>query len=178
MSPRCNISMENGERCTPFPLLFCLISLSLTGPKHDWTHHSGGPHMRPGWLPSGDAELFYFSDDHPPCLAGSKGWSRSSGSVAYGQPRASMCSVQNSNAPLDVLISAVSGSFFHSQTSWIKNHNFKNTLSYAAISVAFTQSIIVSWTLLNNTGVQRNFVSIPWCMWQLLRRWKPKLRPL
>jgi hypothetical protein len=47
-----------------FYFLFVLTSIN-TGPRKDWTHHPGGPRMRPGQLPNGDTQSFYFPDDHP-----------------------------------------------------------------------------------------------------------------
>jgi len=37
----------------------------LADPNKDWTHDSGGPRMRNGWLPNGQPQPLYFDDDHP-----------------------------------------------------------------------------------------------------------------
>lgn len=34
-------------------------------PRKGWTHFPGGPRMRSGTLPNGDAQYFYFPEDHP-----------------------------------------------------------------------------------------------------------------
>lgn len=34
-------------------------------PNNGWTHHKGGPRMRPTTLPNGQIQEFYFADDHP-----------------------------------------------------------------------------------------------------------------
>ena len=65
----------------------------------------------------------------PLCLGGSKGWSGSSKSTVYGQPRGSMCSVKISTTPLNKLTATISSSSFHCQTLLIKSHNFKSLLS-------------------------------------------------
>ena len=38
---------------------------SHTGPKEGWTHHTNGPCMCCSTLPNGEAQSFYFSEDHP-----------------------------------------------------------------------------------------------------------------
>ncbi|KIJ42627.1 hypothetical protein M422DRAFT_254072 [Sphaerobolus stellatus SS14] len=35
------------------------------GPSENWTHHKNGPNMRPGRLPGGSIQSFYFPTDHP-----------------------------------------------------------------------------------------------------------------
>ncbi|KIJ36225.1 hypothetical protein M422DRAFT_96515, partial [Sphaerobolus stellatus SS14] len=35
------------------------------GPSANWTHHKNGPEMRPGRLPDGSTQSFYFPADHP-----------------------------------------------------------------------------------------------------------------
>ncbi|KIJ28737.1 hypothetical protein M422DRAFT_189388 [Sphaerobolus stellatus SS14] len=35
------------------------------GPSDGWSHHKDGPKMRPGRLPNGEIQSFYFSEDHP-----------------------------------------------------------------------------------------------------------------
>ena len=106
------------------------------------------------------------------CLANSRGWSKSSRSVAYGQLRASLLSVQIFAAPLDVLIATVSGSFFHSATLPVTSLNFKNSLSPTATSAISTQSITANSISLSNTGAWQNFDSIPWSAQQPLIGWK------
>lgn len=76
-----------------------------------------------------------------PCPAGSRGWSRSSRSAVYGRLRGSWRSVTISAAPLDALIAAVGGSFFHSRTSPITSRNSKNLSSPAATFATFTPNI-------------------------------------
>jgi hypothetical protein len=50
-----------------FSVLYsCPIVLTyLTEPKNGWTHHANGPHMRNSALPNGEAQHFYFTEDHP-----------------------------------------------------------------------------------------------------------------
>ena len=37
----------------------------VKGPSPNWTHRKGGPQMRPGTLPDGTSQDFYFPDNHP-----------------------------------------------------------------------------------------------------------------
>ena len=106
------------------------------------------------------------------CLTGSKRWSKPSRSMAYGRMRASSLSVQIFTAPLNILTAAVGGSFFHSVTLPVTSLNFKNSSSPVATSVISTQSIIANSISSSNTGVQQNFDSVPWSVWQPLIRWK------
>jgi hypothetical protein len=41
------------------PLIIATVS------KFGWAHHPNGPRMRPGILPNGQQQPFYFPDDHP-----------------------------------------------------------------------------------------------------------------
>lgn len=43
---------------------FCLTSIN-TGPRKGWAHHLCGPHMWHSQFPNGNAQSFYFPDNHP-----------------------------------------------------------------------------------------------------------------
>lgn len=45
----------------------------VKGPSPHWTHQKDGPRMRPGTLPDGTRQDFYFPEDHPDYLGWFKG---------------------------------------------------------------------------------------------------------
>ena len=57
--------MAKGAPIFPFTFLKFYLTSIDEGPRKDWTHHPGGPRMRHGHLPNGNAQPFYFPDDHP-----------------------------------------------------------------------------------------------------------------
>ena len=133
--------MENVERFALFHSLPYLISLSLLQGRSEAGHTTRAGHAcDPVSSQVETFSHFIFWTTIPPCPTGSKGWSKSSGNVVYGQLRASTCSVQISTAPPNVLTAAVGGSFFHSRTSLTKNHNFKSSSSRVVTFVTFIQS--------------------------------------
>jgi hypothetical protein len=136
--------MVKGVPIFPFTFFTFYLTSIDEGLRKDWTHHQVGCVWDTVTSQTATRSHFTSWTSICPCLVGSKAWSKSSGSVAYGQLRGSLCSVQTSAAPLDVLIAAVSSFFFHSRTSPIASCNFKNSPSRADISATFTPSTIAS----------------------------------
>jgi hypothetical protein len=141
-SLRCDIGMEIGKRCAPFPFFLYSHSLSLMQHRRRAGHTTqvgracdavGSQMVTPS--------PFTFRMTIPPCPGGSKGWNRSSRSAGYGRLRGSTRSVQISTAPLDKLTAAVGGFSFHSRTLLIKNRSFKSLSSRVATSATSIQNI-------------------------------------
>jgi hypothetical protein len=67
MSYGCDISMENGKRCAHFPFHFLhvLSHFHRRRSEKGLDPPPGGLRMRHGHLPNGDAQPFYFLDNHP-----------------------------------------------------------------------------------------------------------------
>jgi hypothetical protein len=108
----------------------------------------------------------------PPCPAGSRAWRPSFGSVVCGPREIFSPSAQDFIAPLAAPIAAADGFYFCSPISYRKSPSFKSWLSLAATCATSTQNTIASSTSSNNTGEQRNSVSV----WQGARqrstRWR------
>ena len=46
-------------------MLLGILFSSTPAPKEGWTHHTGGPCMHCGLLPTGQPQSFYYPEDHP-----------------------------------------------------------------------------------------------------------------
>jgi hypothetical protein len=133
------------QKVCPFRLYFYFLSLSFIQGRGKAGHTiEVGRACDTDISQVGMFSCSTFRTTTPPCPGGSKGWSKSSRSVVCGRRGGSMRSVQISAAPLDIPIAVVDDSSSRSRTSPIRNHNFKNSLSHAAMSVISTQSTIAS----------------------------------
>ena len=78
------------------------------------------------------------------CLAGSRAWSRSSASAAFGLKKEYLPNAPDSNVLPDARTAAVDVSYSITPTSWLRNQNSKNSLPREVTSVTFIQNSIVS----------------------------------
>jgi hypothetical protein len=112
--------------------------------------------------------LFIFLKTTLQCLTDSRAWRSSFGSVGCGLRGLKIFwpSVQIFIVTRATLTAVADTFYFHSLTLSRRSSSFKNWLNLMAICATFIQNIIVSSTLLNNTGEQQSFIFVWQGVWQ------------
>ena len=120
--------------------------------------------------------LFISLKTTPQCSAGSEAWRSSFRSMDCGLRglKISWPSAQIFIVTQATLTAVADTFYFHSLTLSCRSPSFKNWLNLMAICATSTQNIIVSSTLLNNTGEQQSSISVWQGMWQQSMRWRKR----
>ena len=110
----------------------------------------------------------------PPCLAGSRAWSKSFVNAGYGQKKGYRLSAQNSNAHQTALTAAAGARSSLNPTSQINVRSSKSSSRGTVICAIFTLNTIANSILSNNTGAWPRLDTV----WPPERRLSEKWRPL
>lgn len=127
--------------------------------------------MRTGILANGEAQDFYYLDDHPTMPGWFKG-RLSYKNVVYGLLKVLVPNVKGSNVNPGALIAVAVVFFSHSLILWLKSHSSKSLLRREGTFATSTLSTTVNSTSSSSTGVPRNFITAHRHAQQILKRWK------
>ena len=118
--------------------------------------------------------IFIFQMNILNFLVTSRVWSKSFMNEGFGQHQELFSlSAKDSNVKRTKQIVAVIACCSVNQISSTRSHSLRNSSLCMAIFVIFIPNITVNWILLNNTGVQSNFVTAAFATsQQQLKRWK------